>query len=253
MESVYAKTTICRKCSSHYEIGKVNAPDAVEKDKPDDSILGRFNKLLRREKIRSIRCLNCRSPQQVSSFATSSICPHCSSYLELKDFKIATAYSRNITTQGAVFIAPKGEVSSTKVACGEATIQGKLHGNLICTGTVRVKVKGRLSAGIDAQHVIIEKGCSVEFVRSIKAHSVEIHGKVSARVMSDAVSIGKTGSLDGTIYAKAIAVEKGGIFHGELYIGKQELEQPELLPTTRSRKGKPREELGGDQPSLALA
>jgi cytoskeletal protein CcmA (bactofilin family) len=254
MESVYAQSTICRQCSSHFEIGKPSAPAAsTPAGNLGGSIIDRFQKLLRREKIRTIRCLHCRAPQQVSSFATSTMCPQCSMYLELKDFKIATPYSRNITTQGSVYIAPKGDVTSTKVACGEATIHGKLHGNLVCTGTVRVKVRGKLSGSIDAQHVIIEKGAAMELMRTIKAHRLEIHGQMSARVMCDSVAIGKTGALEGTVYARSIAVEKGGIFHGELYIGKQELEQPELLAVAKSKKEKPRRERGGDQPTFALA
>jgi cytoskeletal protein CcmA (bactofilin family) len=46
------------------------------------------------------------------------------------------------------------------------------------------------------------------------------------------VTINKGGVLEGTVYAKAIAVEKGGIFSGELFIGQQELEQADLLTGT---------------------
>lgn len=253
-ESVFAQSTICRKCSAHYPIGKGAAPQALaaaaEKNAP--SFLAKFKKLIHREQVRSIRCLDCGAPQQVSSFAESSICPQCSSFIELKDFKIGSSYSRNIHTQGCVTIMPKGDVSSTKIACGEAAIYGKMNGNLICTGKVKVKLKGRLSGGLDAQQLVIEKGSNIEFVRAIKGHRVEIFGKVSARVMSDIVMIGKTGSLEGTVYAKSISVEKGGVFHGELYIGKQELEQTELLTVPKGKKQKPRAEPDGEEPSLAL-
>ena len=44
-----------------------------------------------------------------------------------------------------------------------------------------------------------------------------------------AVTILKGGALEGVVYAKAINIERGGIFSGELFIGQQQLTQPELL------------------------
>jgi cytoskeletal protein CcmA (bactofilin family) len=64
----------------------------------------------------------------------------------------------------------------------------------------------------------------------LKAQIVEINGKASARVMCDGqVKINKGATLEGTVYAKAISVEKGGIFSGELFIGQRQGEQGELL------------------------
>ena len=40
-------------------------------------------------------------------------------------------------------------------------------------------------------------------------------------VCDGAVKINKGGTLEGTLYAKAIVVEKGGIFSGELFIGQK--------------------------------
>ena len=44
------------------------------------------------------------------------------------------------------------------------------------------------------------------------------------------VTIHKKGSLEGNVTAKAITVEKGGIFLGRLVIGQADLMQGELLP-----------------------
>jgi cytoskeletal protein CcmA (bactofilin family) len=43
------------------------------------------------------------------------------------------------------------------------------------------------------------------------------------------VTIGKSGQLDGTIHAKSIAVEKGGIFTGELRITPEPGDQKDAL------------------------
>jgi cytoskeletal protein CcmA (bactofilin family) len=227
LESVFAKSTYCRKCSEHIDMAK-HPHLGGEKD---DSIFGRFSRLLQRETIRSIHCFECNALQKVSSFAKSSICPQCSSYIDLRDFKVSGPFGRSIHTQGSIVISARGDLTSAKAICGAAIIHGKIHGNLTCSGTARIKVKGRLMGAIEAHELVIEKGSNVEFVRPIKAATTEINGKVSARVLADAVKIGKTGSLEGTVYAKSITVDKGGIFHGELFIGKHQLTQTELLPS----------------------
>lgn len=244
LESVFAKSTICRKCSKPFPVGVPTPQEKLKEGEQPDSFFARFTRLLRREQIREIRCFECQAPQQVSSFAKSSLCSHCGSYIDLKDFKVTTAFNRSILTQGTVVVTSRGEISSSKVVCGEALIRGKLNGNLICTGTTRIKFKGRVLGGVETKQLTVEKGSAIEFVRPIKAATVQILGKASARIVADSVAISKTGVLEGTVYAKSITVDKGGIFHGELFIGKQRLEQSELLPTTAEPTGKGTLKLG---------
>lgn len=231
LESVHAKTTVCRQCGQHLDLELKRAPEPGEANQ--NFLVKKLAQLFYRKKTRDIRCFECGKAQQVSSAAKSSICPHCAHYIDLRDFKLAGTYSRTIRTQGNVTITPKGEITSTRIECGGAMIQGKLKGALVCCGIARVKLKGKVIGGIDAEHLIIEKNSVVEFVRPVKVSHIEIKGKVSARITAEhLVTIAKTGSLEGVVYAKAINVEKGGVFHGELYIGRQELAQTELLPST---------------------
>lgn len=228
LESAYAKSTFCRKCGQHYSIEKLLAKEVTSLKEP--SLLDKLSRMVSGEKVRTIHCFSCGHKQQVSSSAQSSQCPHCSSYIDLRDFKIAGPFGRSIQTQGEVIILPKADVTSSKIACGSAIIEGKLRGNLSCTGEVHIRYHGKLLGGIDAHHLIIEKKANVDFVRPVKVQSADIHGKASARIMCEGcVTIAKGGSLEGVIYARAINVEKGGIFSGELFIGQQELTQPELI------------------------
>ena len=228
LESAYAKSTFCRKCGQHYSIEKLLAREATSLKAP--SLLDKLSKIVSGEKIRDICCFSCGYRQHVSTSAQSSICPQCGSYIDLRDFKISGPFGRSIQTQGEVYLSDKGEITSSKVACGSAYLEGKLRGNLSCTGTVQVKVKGKLLGSLEAYRLEILKRSDVEFVRPIKAHSIEIHGKISARIMCETgVTITKGGSLEGVVYAKAINIERGGIFSGELFIGQQQLTQPDLL------------------------
>lgn len=229
LESAFAKSTFCRKCSKHFDIRL--AGEAEHAAVASGSIFRKLGNLLGGEKTKVIHCFDCGAKHQVSSSAQSSLCGHCGAYIDLRDFKITAAFSRNIQTAGIIVVTRKGDLTSTKLGCGEAIIQGNVHGNLFCSGVARVKLKGRLFGSIETNKLVIEKGSEVEFIRPVKCDHAEIHGKVSARITAaHVVAISKTGSLEGTVYAKSITVEKGGIFHGELFIGKTELSQVELLP-----------------------
>jgi cytoskeletal protein CcmA (bactofilin family) len=231
LESPFAKSTFCRKCGEHFSIEKLLLKETASLKGP--SLIDKFSKMISREKIREITCFSCAAKQHVSTQAQSSQCPQCGSYMDLRDFKIAGPFGRSIQTQGEVVISPKGDVTSARIACANAVVEGKVRGLLVCTDTARIKLKGKYVGAIDVNKLVIDKKAEVEFARPVKMQAAEINGRCSARIMCDGrVTINKGGVLEGTVYAKAIAVEKGGIFSGELFIGQQELEQADLLAGT---------------------
>jgi cytoskeletal protein CcmA (bactofilin family) len=232
LESPYAKSTFCRKCGQHYSIEKLLSKEVESVKGP--SFFDKISKMVSGEKIRKVRCFSCNHQQEVSTSAQSSLCPSCGSYIDLRDLKISGPFGRSIQTQGEIHITSKGDVTSAKVACGTAIIEGKLRGTLQCTGVAHVKMSGKILGAIDAYELFIDKRSDVEFVRTVKVHTIQINGKVSARIKSETgVTINKGGYLEGTVYAKSISIEKGGVFSGELFIGQQELEQPDLLAPGR--------------------
>lgn len=180
----------------------------------------RMGQFLSGKKTREITCFDCGAVQTVSSSSTSSLCPQCSAYIDLTDFKINTAFSRMIQTQGTVTIGPKADVTSSKVACREALVEGKLRGNILCTGDVTIRYKGKMSGSVEARHILVAKGSDVDGVRMFKAKSVEIAGKIAVNLQIDGlVKITKRGYLIGDVRARGITIDKGGVFFGELEIG----------------------------------
>jgi len=229
LESSYAKSTFCRKCGQHYNVEKPLSKEVEMVRGP--SIFDKLSKLVSGEKVRKVRCFSCGHKQEVSSAAQSSLCPSCGSYIDLRDLKISGPFGRSIQTQGEIHLTSKGELTSAKAACGSAIIEGKLRGSLVCNGLVRLRVQGKVMGGIEAHELVIEKKCDVDCVRVIKAHSIEINGKISARIVCEtAVVINKGGYLEGSVYARSISVEKGGVFSGELFIGQADPNQPGGAP-----------------------
>jgi cytoskeletal protein CcmA (bactofilin family) len=231
LESAYAKSTFCRKCGQHYNIEKLLAKESTSLKGP--GFFEKIAKLVVRETFRDAACFACGHKQTVSTAAQSSLCPQCGSYIDLRDFKISGPFGRSIQTQGDIEVLAKGEVSAAKVACHSAYIEGKLRGALVASHEVRFKTKEKVLGAVETPKLIIEKRCDCEFARPIKVQNAEISGRISARLFCDGqVKINKGGVLEGTVFAKSIVVEKGGIFSGELTIGERAANEEERAEQT---------------------
>jgi cytoskeletal protein CcmA (bactofilin family) len=222
LESAYAKSTICKRCSQHFSIEKLLAKEVSSLKPP--SFFERLGKLVSRESVREISCFSCHATQQVSTAAESSLCPKCGSYIDLRDFRISGPFGRTVQTQGKVTILPKGEVT-TRILCGEARIEGKLRGQLSCTGVVEMQVEGKVLGAIDSEKIIVERRSKIECTKPLRARAVEINGQIIADILCDGrVTINKHGILTGSVQARSIVVEKGGVFCGDLRIAPPEPE-----------------------------
>lgn len=237
LESSHARTTFCRKCGQHYSIERVLSKEAASIKEP--GFFARLTKSISGEKERTIHCHSCGHRQVVSSSAQSSLCPSCASYLDLRDLKVSGPYARTIQTQGTVTVTAKGDLASVRVACGEAWIEGKVRGKLVCSGECHIKLKGPVMGAFEAATLIVEKKSEVEFTKPVRAKAIEVIGRASATIHCDGcVKILKGGMLDGVIYARAVDFEQGSFFTGTLHIGEKAFEQAELItPQEREEPG----------------
>lgn len=228
LESALAKSTVCRRCSQYFSIEKLLAKEVASLKAP--GMLERLSRFMHRDTPREIKCFSCGATQVVSSIAESSSCPKCGSYIDLRDFRISGPFGRTVQTQGKVTILPKGEVT-TRILCGSGRIEGKMRGTMVCTGTLEVKLDGRLAGQLDAEHLLVEKRANVEAMKPVVARALEINGTLIApEIRCDKVTVNKHGVLKGSVYARAVAVEKGGILEGELHIGPPETQAPAVEP-----------------------
>jgi cytoskeletal protein CcmA (bactofilin family) len=249
LEPELAKSTYCRKCSGYIQLGrapKSAGPQEIEK-KP--SVLHQLESLLGVQRTVIAHCFECTGKREIPKNATSTICPQCGAYIDIQDYRIVGNFSRTIRTRGSVIITNKGDLSSNRVICESAEIQGSMRGSLVCTGNVHIKRKGKITGSIQAKSVLIDRKCEAEFVRPIRAEKVEIEGVISARIISTGtVVIQKTGRFTGALFGRGFTVEKGGEFFGELSIGNVELKQGELIESLNRSPApqKQRPETGAD-------
>lgn len=236
MEYVAAKTTMCRQCGSSFSPNapkpglKLHAREEAS-PAPEPSGLRKMEGLWNRQRSRLVACFECKRKHEVSDAATSTNCPGCSAHIDLRDYKIATSFSRSIRTRGDLHLTAKGDLSSTSVICRSAIIEGKLRGNLVCSDSATINYTGKIPGRLTAQHVTVEKKSDVQFFRRVRVSTLDIKGRMLGEVIAETVvKIHKNAVLDGNVTAKSIVVEKDGIFSGQLVIGKADLTQAELLP-----------------------
>ena len=234
MEYAAAKSSICRQCGRSFSpfAPKPGLKLRTREEAPppeSSSILGRFGDFWKRQRSSIIECFECKRKQQVSGAATSTICPACSAHIDLRDYKITSGFSRTIRTRGDVHLTSRGDLGSSSVVCRSALIEGRLRGNLHCD-TATINYSGKIPGRISARHIIVDRKADIHCFRSVRGESVEIRGRMSGEIVAQTmVMIHKRGSLEGDVTARAITVEKGGMFSGQLVIGNIAFTQGELL------------------------
>jgi cytoskeletal protein CcmA (bactofilin family) len=239
MEYAAAKSTMCRQCGAHFVPSAPKVEVRLRKEEPvetvaDPSLFRKLEGFWAKHHNSIIECFDCKATQEISSAATSTICPKCSKHIDLRDYKIATSFSRSIRTHGQIHLTAKGDLSSSSVTCRSALIEGKLRGNLHCLGTATINFTGKIPGRLTAEHVLVERKSVVQFFRRVRVKSIEIRGQVTGEIVAEAaVIIHRNAMLDGNVTAKSISVEKGGVFCGQLIIGSAGLTQAELLPASK--------------------
>lgn len=242
MEYAAAKDTMCRQCGGNFSPSEPKAAEiklrtargaqpVLTPQEQAPSVLSKLESFWAKKGRLTVECFECHARQEVISAASSTICPKCSAHLDLRDYKITTNFSRAIRTHGELHVTAKGDLSSSQVVCRSALIEGKVRSDLHCLGTATINFSGKVAGRISANHLIVERKSEVQFFRRVRVKSIEIRGHMTGEVIAESlVMIHRTGSLDGNVTAKAISVEKGGVFSGQLMIGSGGLAQAELLP-----------------------
>ena len=257
MEYVAAKSTICRQCGRSFS---PSAPKPAVKLKEDSvsaeerPLHRKFEGIWGRQRNRVISCFECKRKHEVSDAATSTNCPGCSAHIDLRDYKITTSFSRTIRTRGDLHLTNKGDLSSTSVICHSAVIEGKLRGNLECEDSMTINLVGKIPGRIGARDIIVERKSDIQCFRRVRVTNIDIRGRMSGEIIgTGSVIIRKGGSLEGNVTAKSIAIEKGGLFSGQLVIGQASLTQGELLPEAKPAEKKTESDVphGAAQPAHA--
>src|SRR5258708_7316660 len=177
MEYAAAKSTLCRQCGRYFSPFATKPGLKLQTKEQaaatlEPSGLRKLEGLWNKQRTRLISCFECKRKHEVSDAATSTNCPGCSAHIDLRDYKIATSFSRSIRTRGDVHLMAKGDLSSTSVICSSAIIEGKLRGNLECEESMTINLVGRIPGRIGAQHITVEPKSHIQCFRRVRVTNI---------------------------------------------------------------------------------
>ncbi len=235
-------STYCRSCGDHYTVRR----DPVVSESATPSIATRLRTKWSGPRQRHVTCTACESTHRVSAACGSTLCPTCGTTIDLGDVAIAGHSTRSLDTRGTVHIARNAYLNASSTVCENAFVEGRIAGRVRCSGTLRLRGSGLCRAQIRTRRLLIDRGTQLRFTHSLFAEEILIRGTVEADVQcAGTIRIGRHGSLEGNVQARAMTVDKGGAYLGSVQVTgswtePEEREKPgsfprlEVMPAWRS-------------------
>lgn len=201
-----AFSSTCKKCGKHLRL------EAVKKRTTKAPEPG--------PKQKRITCFECGAELEVPLSAESTMCKRCSRYVDLKDYRITNAVSKNFKTKGAFVIEPKGYVFNTEAIVGEAVIKGKFLGKLTAQRSLTIYSTADIKGSFATARLIIPAANHFRWQQPIKAGSAEIAGELAANLdVEGTIVLKSTARVFGDMKAGNLVVEDGAAVVGRARIG----------------------------------
>ncbi len=201
-----AISTACKQCGQYIRVKEVLKPAARPASRPKE--------------LRKLVCFECGTELEVAVSAQSTMCKRCSSHIDLRDYHISNAVSKNFKTKGALVLESKGYVFNTEAVVGDAIIKGKFLGKLVAERSLTIYSTADIKGHFKAGRLVIPAENHFRWKEEIKVGAAEIAGELAADLRADAgVVLRATGRLFGNVQAKNLVVEEGAVMVGKAKIG----------------------------------
>jgi cytoskeletal protein CcmA (bactofilin family) len=201
-----AFSTVCKKCRGHFRLADVLNPSRKAPELTPQQ--------------RRITCFECGAELDVPVSAQSTMCKKCSRYVDLKDYHIANAVSKNFKTKGTFAIEATGYVFNTEAMVGDAVLKGRFLGKLIAERSLTIYTSAEIKGTFTAARLIVPASNHFRWKDPIKVGSAEIAGELAANLQADGtITLKSTARMFGDVEAKNLVVEDGAIVVGKVRIG----------------------------------
>jgi len=206
-------STVCRKCRQHFRLEEALRPKAEPEQKQHNT--------------RRVTCFQCHTLLDVPAGAESTMCKRCSAHIDLRDYNINQAVSKNFRTHGSFTVGEKGYVFNTEAEVGDAVIKGKFLGKLHAHRTFTLYSPTEFKGTFKTGRLIIPAGIKFLWTRPLEVHSVEVSGELVADVrIPGTVILRATAHLFGDIEADHLIMEPGAVLVGRVKIGSRTIPAP---------------------------
>jgi cytoskeletal protein CcmA (bactofilin family)/DNA-directed RNA polymerase subunit RPC12/RpoP len=218
-EPAAAYSSVCKKCRQYFRLEEVLRAAAQA---------GKETAAPARD-IKHVTCFQCGTDLEVSPSAQSTMCKRCSSHLDLRDYVITNAVSKNFRTRGKFVIEEGGFVFNTETFVADAVIKGRFLGKLNAQHSLEIHRTAEIKGSFTTGNLIIPPGSVFRWAEPIKIGDADIAGELIADVKAEGkVVLRSSARLFGNIQAGALEVEPGAIVVGSMRVGLT----PEPEPTS---------------------
>ncbi len=225
-EPAAAYSSVCKKCRQYFRLEDVlrAAPDGKPQGNGSHA---KAPPAPRPHEVRQVTCFQCGTELEVSTSAQSTMCKRCSSHLDLRDYQITSAVSKNFRTHGRFVIEEGGYVFNTETFAADVVIKGRFLGKLNASRSLEIHRTAEIKGSFQTGRLVIPAGSVFRWPETISPGSADISGELIAHVKSPGKIVLRSGArVFGNVEAGDLVVESGAVIVGALRIGTTGPAQP---------------------------
>ena len=212
-------STVCKACGRNFRLEEALHP----KKGPEKKL----------PQTRQVSCFQCGTQLDVAVEAESTMCKRCSAHVDLRNYEINQAVSKNFRTYGSFIVGEKGYVFNTEVEVGDAVIKGRFLGKLRAHRTLTLHPSAEFKGTFKAGLLIIPLGTHLHWKTPLTVENVEIAGELATDVrIPGTVKLASTGRLFGDVEATNLVMESGAVLVGSVQVRPKPSPTPAPSPST---------------------
>jgi cytoskeletal protein CcmA (bactofilin family) len=232
-EPAAAYSSVCKKCRQYFRLEDVLRGASDGKPRPDNGSRARPTPAPRPHEVRLVTCFQCGTELEVSSSAQSTMCKRCSSHLDLRDYQISSAVSKNFRTHGRFVIEEGGYVFNTETFAADVVIKGRFLGKLNASHSLEIHRTAEIRGAFQTGKLVIPASSVFRWPETIMSGGADIAGELIASMKSSGkVVLRSTARLFGNLEARELVVESGAVIVGMVKVGV-------VVPVTVLNAGRP--------------
>ena len=207
LEPPAAYSTVCKGCGQHFRVEDALKPAAKAASAPRD--------------LRRVMCFKCNTELEVSASAQSTMCKRCSSHMDLRDYEITNAVSRNFETKGRFIIQPGGYLFNSATTATDIIIKGRFLGKLHAENTLEIHNGAEIKGTFKAGKLVIPAGQRFHWPEPLRLDGAEIAGELVANIDTASTVVVKANArVFGNVRAQHLVIEAGAVLQGQMEVGK---------------------------------
>jgi cytoskeletal protein CcmA (bactofilin family) len=163
---------------------------------------------------RRVTCFNCQTELEVPAAAQSTMCKRCSTHVDLRDYTITNATSKNFKTKGRFIIQEGAYLFNTDTMAAEVVLKGRFLGKLTAE-KLEIYNSAELKGTFTANLLVIPAGQRFRWPEALQLGGADVAGELVANVRArQTVTLRSTARFFGDVEAGGLVIEAGAVFVG---------------------------------------